>query len=73
MDIKKEEAKALELEDLDQVTGGAGLDAQSVVPTPGFGAKEVASGVLKQVVSGVGGVSAQGISDKIEGVQSSDR
>lgn len=46
-----EEAKALELDDLDQVTGGAGLGGNNVVLNPGR--PNMTSGVLNQVTSGV--------------------
>ena len=79
-----EEVKALELDDLDQVTGGAGLGGHDVVSTQGTASqtasgvlKQVASGVLNQGVSGVGheafSTKGVGLSDEIEGMQSSNR
>ena len=51
--LAEEGKKALELDDLDQVTGGAGLDGLETGVTPGIGRPVVTSG-LNQGVSSTG-------------------
>ena len=55
-----EEAKALELDELDQVTGGAGLGGHDAVLNPGR--PTATSGILNEVTKGVlnQGVSSTG-------------
>ena len=52
--LAEEGKKALELDDLDQVTGGAGLGGPGTGVNP-IGRPNMTSGVLNQVVSGVTG------------------
>ena len=71
-----EEGKALELDDLDQVTGGAGLGGHDAVLNPGR--PNVTSGIVNQVTSGVVGhdvfsTKGIGLSDETEGATNSTR
>lgn len=78
-----EEGKALELDDLDQVTGGARVGGLDVDVTSGRTTaasgilNEVTKSVLNQGVSNTGheafSTKGVGLSDEIEGMQSSNR